>query len=336
MTRMESNSPLRLEAAVERWPLRRPFRITGYVWEAIEVAVVRLQEGEWVGRGEAAGIYYKGDTPASIVRRVEALRGRIEAGLDRLELQELIPPGGARNALDCALWDLEAKRTRQSAWQLAGLTAPHPLVTTFTCGADEPRKMAQLASSYIGAKALKLKLTGEPLDADRVRAVREARPDVWLGVDANQGFERPFLEWLMPTLVEARVELIEQPFPVGSEALVDGLQSPIPLAADESVQSLGDVPDIAERFDVINIKLDKCGGLTEALAMAHKARQLGRQVMVGNMMGTALAMAPAFLVGQLCKVVDLDGPVLLKEDRPNGVEYTDGSISCPEGLWGHP
>jgi L-alanine-DL-glutamate epimerase-like enolase superfamily enzyme len=225
--------------------------------------------------------------------------------------------------------------TGRRTWQIAGLDPPRPLLTTFTVGADKPEKMASGARAYADAKAIKLKLTGEPLDADRVRAVRAARPDVWLGVDANQGFTRVFLETLMPVLEEARVELIEQPFKIGQEAQLDGFNSPIPVAADESAQGLADVRRLIGRFNVVNIKLDKCGGLTEALAMARKARRLGLDVMVGNMVGTSLAMAPSFLVGQLCQVVDLDGPVFLSTDRDVTVRYSDGFISCDDRLWGH-
>jgi L-alanine-DL-glutamate epimerase-like enolase superfamily enzyme len=196
--------------------------------------------------------------------------------------------------------------------------------------------MASDAQAYSNAKAIKLKLTGQPSDAGRVRAVRAACPTVWLGVDANQGFTRPYLEALLPVLVETGVQLIEQPFKVGQEAQLDGLKSPIRIAADESAQALADLPALTARFDVINIKLDKCGGLTEGLAMARRAQQLGLQVMVGNMLGTSLAMAPAFLLGQLCDVVDLDGPVFLSHDRDPAVRYADGMISSPDSLWGAP
>jgi L-alanine-DL-glutamate epimerase-like enolase superfamily enzyme len=236
--------------------------------------------------------------------------------------------------LDCALWDLEARLGGGHVWQMAGLDTPRPLLTTFTCGAAEPEKMASTAVGYVNARAIKLKLTGEPIDAERVRAVREARSDAWLGVDANRGFTRDSLEQLMPVLVDARVSLIEQPFPIGEDALLDGFRSSIPMAADESVQTLADIPGLVGRYQVVNIKLDKCGGLTEGLAMARAARELGLDPMVGNMMGTSLGMAPAFLVGQLCKVVDLDGPIFLKSDRPNAVQYSDGLITCPQRLWG--
>ncbi|HEX4972222.1 MAG TPA: dipeptide epimerase, partial [Steroidobacteraceae bacterium] len=262
------------------------------------------------------------------------VRSSIEAGIDRETLRRLLPAGGARNAVDCALWDLESRLSGIPAWKIAGLNAPVPLVTTFTLGADDPEKMAQTATSYADAQAIKLKLTGTPVDADRVRAVRTARPEAWLAVDANQGFTRASLADLMPVLVEARVGLIEQPFPIGREADLDGLRSPIPIAADESVQDLNDVAGLVGRFNVVNIKLDKSGGLTEALAMARHAHSLGLDVMVGNMTGTALAMAPAALVGQLCRIVDLDGPIFLQNDRSPGVVYEHGTVWCPPEVWG--
>jgi L-alanine-DL-glutamate epimerase-like enolase superfamily enzyme len=195
--------------------------------------------------------------------------------------------------------------------------------------------MAAAAKNYGNARAIKLKLTGEPVDAERVLRVREATPDVWLSVDGNQGFNRSALENLLPTLTESRVSLIEQPFPIGQEAWLDDLDSPIPIAADESVQGLADMPALVGRVQVINIKLDKCGGLTEGLAMAHKARELGLQCMVGNMIGTSLAMAPAYLVGQLCTVADLDGSAFIKSDRANPATYANGYIACPDALWGN-
>ena len=331
-----SECPAKLRIEIEKWPFTRPFVISGHIFEFVEVLVVSLESGGKVGRGEAAGVYYKKDTVSRMANQLEELRLPIETGISRGSLQRLLSPGGARNAVDCALWDLHSKLVGQPAWQLAGLEKPRPLLTTFTCGADEPEKMAMTARSYVGARAIKLKLTGGASDAERVRAVRDAMGDVWLAVDANQGLSRPALERLMPTLVDNGVALIEQPFPVGEEALLDGFQSAIPVAADESVQTLADLPTLVGRFKVVNIKLDKCGGLTEGLAMARAARELGLDVMVGNMLGTSLAMAPAFLVGQLCDVVDLDGPIFLKADREPNAVYTDGYISCYEELWGYP
>jgi len=332
-----SSTRLSLRVTVEKFPLKEPFHITGYTMVDTEVLRVELEQHGLVGRGESSGVYYrKHDNVPSNVKQIEAVRPRIEVGIDRQGLQRLLPNGGARNAIDCALWDLEAKLTGKSAWQIAGLDTPQPLLTTFTVGANNPDKMAADARAYKQAKAIKLKLTGEPIDADRVRAVRAARPDVWLGVDANQGFTRTSLIEILPVLVEARVQLIEQPCKVGEESLLDGFDSPIPFAADESVQGLADMQGLVGRFRVMNIKLDKCGGLTEALAMAREAKRLGLDVMVGNMVGTSLAMAPAFLVGQLCEVVDLDGPIFLSKDRPVPVEYSGGMIRCPAGLWGEP
>lgn len=327
---------LRLEVKIEHHPLKAPFRITGHSFDHLDLVVVTLADGPHEGRGEAAGVYYRGDVAASMAAQIEALRGQLEAGLDRQSLQQLLPPGGARNAVDCALWDLESKQTGKPVWGLAALPAPRPLLTTYTLGADSAAVMAALALTYKDARALKLKLTGEALDGDRVLAVRAARPDVWMAVDANQGFTRDSLSRLMPSLVAAGVGLIEQPFPLDCDAWMDGLESPIPLAADESVQGLADIAALVGRVQVINIKLDKCGGLTEALAMAREIDRLGMKAMVGNMLGTGLAMAPAFVLGQLCDVVDLDGPLPLHADRDPPTRYQDGCVWCPPEIWGNP
>ena len=323
-----------LSVTLERWPVRYPFRITGFTFTESEVVVVELRDGELRGRGEASGVYYKGESAALCRDQIVRVADRIRAGISRAELLALLPAGGARNAVDCALWDLEAKQQRRPAWKLAGLGAPRPLLTTQTLGADEPEQMAERARAFATARALKLKLTGNDVDAERVRAVRAARPDVWLAVDANQGFTRATLESLMPVLVEARVELLEQPFAMGRERDMDDLRSPIPTAADESAQDLDDLQRLVGRFDAINIKLDKCGGLTRGLAIAARARELGMKVMVGCMTGTSLSVAPALLVGQLCDVVDLDSPLLLANDREPAVSYDDGYVRAPEALWG--
>jgi L-Ala-D/L-Glu epimerase len=330
----EQVGPLALHVEIERWLFKSPFRITGYTWEAAQVVVVTLSKDGRKGLGEAAGVYYRGETAASLVEQIEALRPSIERGVSLSSLQELIGPGGARNALDCALWDLLAKRHQASVSALAGLPTPQPLITTFTCGADTPQAMAAAARAYQGARAIKLKLTGEPSDMDRVRAVRDALPGVWLGVDANQGFTRAVLERSIPVLMHERVALVEQPLPIGQDASLDGLISPIPIAADESAQSSRDIPSLVGRYQVINIKLDKCGGLTEGLAMLRAARSAGLECMVGNMLGTSLAMAPACLIGQSCSVVDLDGPTFLRQDRSSDERYRDGRIQYPDALWG--
>lgn len=335
---MNGNGRVRMhmQVGVERRKTVAPFRITGYTFTAFEAVVVSLEADGMVGQGEGLGVYYKDDTPEKMLVQIEALRERIEAGITREQLQQLLPAGGARNVLDCALWDLEAKRCGKPVWELAGQGRPKPLLTTFTVGADLPQAMAERARAYASARAIKIKLTDDDLNAQRVLAVRAARPDVWLMVDANQGFTRESFATLLPTLVEARVDVVEQPFPVGREAWLDGLERPIRIAADESVQDRGDLQNLVGRVDIINIKLDKCGGLTEALAIVEEAHKLGFALMVGNMSGSSLAMAPAFVVGQCCDVVDLDGPTFLAADRTPAASYEDGYIWCADELWGGP
>ena len=324
-----------MRVEIEKFPLKEPFHITGYTLVEATVLTVTLHSHGHTGRGEASGVYYrKNDDVPGMLKQIETVRAQIEGGIDRDSLQHLLPTGGARNALDCAMWELEAKLSGRTVWQAAGLDRPRALLTTFTVGAGAPEKMAADARDYAQARAIKVKLTGTPDDAARIRAVRAGRPDVWLGIDANQGFTRPFLEALMPVLVETRVALIEQPFAIGQEAQLEGLDSPIQLAADESVQGIADLAGLVGRFNVVNIKLDKCGGLTEGLAMARAAAQLGLRVMVGNMGGTSLAMAPAALLGQYCDIVDLDGPVFLTSDRTPSVVYDQGSMIASDEVWG--
>ena len=325
----------KLQYALEKRRLAEPFRISGYVFEATDLVVVTLTDGEHRGRGEAAGVYYLDDTAENIIAVLENRRGDIERCRSREELRSIMPLGGARNAVDCAMWELEASRAGQPVWRIAGLDQVRPLVTTFTLGADDPPIMAQKAQGFGHAKAIKIKLTGElDLDIARVAAVRSARPDVWLGVDANQGFAIGELEALVDAMADQDVSLVEQPLARGRESDLQGFESRIPLAADESALGLDDVPGLVGRFQVLNIKLDKCGGLTEALLMAKEARRLGLGVMVGNMTGTSLAMAPAFIVGQHCDFVDLDGPIFMAEDRTPSVVDRDGTISCPDEVWG--
>ncbi len=326
---------LEVTMTIERWPFSHPLQITGYTFYDCEYGVVELRAGDLVGRGECFGVYYLNDDVAHAKAQIEAVADRLRGGISREELLEVLPAGGARNAVDCALWDLEAKQLERPAWEIAGLQPPRPLRTTYTLGAEEPAHMAQRARGYSNARALKLKLTGTGEDAERVRAVRAARPDVWMAVDGNQGFNRTSLEAVMPALVAAKVELVEQPFARGHDADLDGFESPIALAADESALDIGDLPNLVGRYDVINIKLDKCGGLTRGLAMHAEARRLGMKTMVGCMGGTSLAMAPGFLLGQRCEIVDLDGPIFLAKDRVPSVIYDDeGCIFSPETVWG--
>jgi L-alanine-DL-glutamate epimerase-like enolase superfamily enzyme len=326
---------LSLSAAIEKVRLAKPFRISGYVFDDSDLLVVTLRQGSHEGRGEASGVYYLGDDAAHMLAEVERVRGSIEGGVSREELRDLLPPGGARNAIDCALWELEARRSGTPVWKLAGLPSTKPLVTTFTLGADAPEVMAQGARDYAQARSLKLKLTGEAgLDAARVRAVRAARPETWMAVDANQGYTIDGLDRLVAVLADCDVKLLEQPLARGREADLQGYRSKIPIAADESALCMADVAGLVGRFDVVNIKLDKCGGLTEGLMMAAEARRLGLGVMVGNMVGTSLAMAPAFVLGQHCDIVDLDGPIFLVADRDPGVAYVDGMVWCGDEVWG--
>jgi L-alanine-DL-glutamate epimerase-like enolase superfamily enzyme len=312
-----------------------PLRISGYVFEAMPSVLAQIVEGSRTGRGEAAGVYYVGDDQQHMLDTIAAVRPEVESGISRTELQQLLPPGGARNAIDCALWELESRVAGAPAWKLAGVPRPRPLVTTFTLMADEPAVLARKVDQLNFAKAIKLKLEGDlDVDRERIAVVRSARPDVWLGVDANQGFEAAHLEELTRAARDFSVSLIEQPLKRGNEAALLGWKPGVQIAADESILDLTELHDRAHYFDVINIKLDKCGGLTEALAMAADAQRLGKRVMVGNMGGSVLAMAPGFIVGQLCDIVDLDGPYSHADAAAADRIYRDGMIFVPESLWG--
>ena len=312
-----------------------PFRISGYVFEAMPAVLATLSAGGVSGRGEAAGVYYLGDDQNHMVAQIETVRTAVERGIDRSELQQILPPGGARNALDCALWELEARQTGISVWRLAGAPKPKRRVTTFTLSADEPELFASRLGRLRSSRAIKLKLDGN-IDADRerLRMVRARYPDSWLMADANQGFSADQFDVLESALVENRVALLEQPVRRGEEASLEGWRPPFPIAADESILSLAELNERARFFDMINIKLDKCGGLTEALAIAKVSLAMGKTLMVGNMAGSTLAMAPAFVVAQYCDVVDLDGPAGMAEDPWIDDIYEDGEIFVPERIWG--
>ncbi|WP_255602199.1 dipeptide epimerase [Glacieibacterium megasporae] len=317
--------------------LKAPFRIAGHIFETSPIVTVTLRENGRTGRGEASGVFFLDDTVDTIIATLEENRRELEAVTSREELRTILPPGGARNAVDCALWELEAARARTPVWALAGLAAPRALRTTFTIGADTPEAMAAMSVAYVQAKSIKVKLTGDvDLDLARVIAIRAARPDAWLGVDGNQGFTRASLDALLPGLVDNGVSLVEQPLARGHDAELEWFNSPIPLAGDESICSLADVAGAVGRFNVVNIKLDKCGGLTEGLLMAAEARRLGLAVMVGTMVGTSLATAPGFVLGQVTDLVDLDGPTFLAEDVSPSVVYANGEIWSGPEVWGTP
>jgi L-Ala-D/L-Glu epimerase len=322
----------RLTATTQSWAFREPFSITGYTFTSSDLLLVSLEEDGSRGRGEAAGVYYLAETGESMRADVESVREAIEAGAGRDELRRLLPAGGARNALDCALWDLEAKQKNSTIWALTGIE-PKPTRTVLTIGIGTPETMAA-AAGKLDSDRIKVKLDSI-LPVERMIAVREARPDAEIIVDANQGWNFEQLSALAPQLAALDVAMIEQPLPRGGDAELENYRSPVPLGADESCLGVAEFEQAARRYQVINIKLDKTGGLTEALELARLAEERGIELMVGNMMGTSLAMAPGFVVAQLCRFVDLDGALFLTKDRAYPMTYQHGVVSSPRPeLWG--
>jgi L-alanine-DL-glutamate epimerase-like enolase superfamily enzyme len=325
---------MKIGVHIERWPATRPFRITGKEWTTFDSVVVELCRDGVVGRGEALGVYYRDESVDSLVAQIDQVADRVTAGVDRKALQSLLPSGGARNAIDCALWDLEAKTSGRTIWQLTGV-APKTLETVFTIGIEPtPEEMAAKAAAATVHNLLKVKLDGDR-PVERLRAIRQARPDVRIVVDANQGWTFPQLQSVAPVFAELGVQMIEQPLRRGEDAPLAGYRSPVPLCADESCIDLSELEPAAARYQLINIKLDKTGGLTHALDLARAARARGLGLMVGCMAGSSLAMAPAFVLGCLCDLVDIDGPLLQKSDRFPRLAYTGGKVEVfgPE-LWG--
>lgn len=323
-----------LRCRIVQRALREPFSIAGTIYDAFETVVVEISEEGRLGRGEGAPLGYRGQTVSRLLAWIEAVRPLVEDGCDRHDLRQVMAPSGARNAIDCALWDLEAQRTGAPVWAMAGLAEPCPVRTTFTIGCDSPETMAASALRWTEARALKLKLCGDDDDAARIAAVRAARPEVWLAVDANRSLSQVSFGALRPALLAAEIALVEQPLDVGADDAIAALDSPIPVVADESFQALTDLAGLVGRFDGINIKLDKCGGLTEAILIVEQARTLGLSVMVGNMGGSSLAMAPAAMIAGYCDHVDLDGPIYLESDEEPPTDYGAGLFSVPPALWG--
>jgi L-alanine-DL-glutamate epimerase-like enolase superfamily enzyme len=326
---------IRCDTRIERWELIEPFATARDSITHIPVLVARLEDAAGrVGRAEAAGVDYDGETPESMAAEIAALGTALPESLDGDALRALLPAGGARNALDCALWDLRAKQTGVPAAERAGLAPLRAVTTVLTLGlADEAdtRRKARAATAY---PILKLKLDAER-HVDVVRIVREEHPRARLIVDANQAWTRAQLERLLPPLAALDVELIEQPLARGDDAALDGLRPDVPLAADESCTDARSLAGLVGRYRYANVKLDKCGGLTEALAMVRQAGSLGLGLMVGNMCGTSLAMAPGFLVAQSCDYVDLDGPLLQRLDRDPPIRFEAGRMEPPDRrLWG--
>jgi L-alanine-DL-glutamate epimerase-like enolase superfamily enzyme len=326
---------LRVELTIERWPLIEPFEIARETISDLPLLLLTLTDAEGrQGRAEAAGVDYDNETPEGMAATIRAIATALRDDLDADALTALLPAGGARNAIDCALWDLRAKQTGVPAWKSAGLTPLLPVTTAFTFGLgtlDDVRRRARAARDL---PLIKLKFD-QTRHIDFVRIVRDELPSSRIIVDANESWTPTLLESLLPAMVAEGVELIEQPLPRGGDEALAGITSPIPIAADESCTDRASLAALVSRYQAVNIKLDKCGGLTEALALARAARACGLDVMVGNMCGTSLGMAPAFLVAQLARWVDLDGPLLQQADRRHAMSYTAGIVHPPDpALWG--
>jgi L-alanine-DL-glutamate epimerase-like enolase superfamily enzyme len=326
-----------LEARIERIPVKGSFTIARGAKTHVDVVLATVADGHLAGRGEGTAIYYKGDSAEAALAALNGVADAIAAGASRADLLALLPAGAARNALDCALWDLEAKQTGVRVWQRLGLPRPQPMLTAYTISLGDPAVMAAAAHAARGRELLKVKLGGEggpAADIERMAAVRRAAPDARLIVDANEAWGGTDIERTLAQLSPLGVELVEQPVPAGRDAELDGLRAAVPLAADESCQTRASLDAIVGRYSHINIKLDKAGGLTEALALRHAAATRGLGVMTGCMLCTSLAIAPAFYVAMQGEFADLDGPLLV-EDRPHGLRFEGSDVYPPEpGLWG--
>ncbi|MDE0350587.1 MAG: dipeptide epimerase [Gammaproteobacteria bacterium] len=326
-----------LESQAESWDLAAPFSISRGTKSRADVVVVTARDGEFEGRGEGVPYARYGESVSGALQAIAAFRANCR-DCSRDAVQRAMPPGAARNAVDCALWDLEARRRGVPAWKLAGLPAPVALETAYTIVLDDVAAMAAAARGHASRPLLKLKLGGAPAeDVERLRVVRDAAPGARLIVDANEGWSMAGLERVLPVAAEAGVELIEQPLPADGDDALAGFPSPVPLGADESVRAAPDLAELAGKYQVLNIKLDKTGGLTAALGLVRNARAMGFDVMIGCMVATSLSMAPALLLARDAAFVDLDGPLLLAADRPDGLRYEDGRVAFPpHGGWGQP
>ncbi|MBX4898086.1 N-acetyl-D-Glu racemase DgcA [Rhizobium bangladeshense] len=326
--------PRTLDIQMNSFPIAGTFTISRGAKTEAEVVTCTVTEEGAQGHGECVPYRRYGETMESVFAQIEAARPLVESGISRDDLLSAMPPGAARNAVDCALWDLEAKRTGQAVAARLGLTALKPLTTAYTISLGEPEVMAAQAREHADRALLKVKVgTGD--DESRIRAVRAAAPDAAIVLDANEGWPEAALERHLQIAAEAGVALVEQPLPAGRDALLAEIRRPLLVCADESVHHTGDLASLADRYDAINIKLDKTGGLTEALAMKAEAERLGFSIMIGCMVGTSLAMAPAVLLAQNADFVDLDGPLLLARDREPGLRYAASLVFPPDSaLWG--
>jgi L-alanine-DL-glutamate epimerase-like enolase superfamily enzyme len=325
----------RLSIATERYPVAGRFTISrGSRTEAV-VLVAKIEANGVSGRGECVPYPRYGETTGIVIAQIEGARARIEAGADRAELQQLLPAGAARNALDCALWDLEAKEAGVPAHVLARIDRLGPVVTAYTLSLDTPEAMGEAAARASGRPILKIKLGGGAEDASRLAAVRRNAPDAAIIADANEGWRPEELEARLALCAEHGVALVEQPLPAGADAKLATVKRAIPVCADESVHTRDKLSELAGRYDAVNVKLDKTGGLTEALALAAEAERQGFSLMIGCMLGSSLAMAPALLLAGRARFVDLDGPLLLASDRPEGLRYVGSIVHPPRReLWG--
>lgn len=324
----------RLVVRAETWPMDGSFTISRGSRTEVRVVVAEITQGGVTGRGECVPYAHYGESVEGVMAEIESRSASIADGLDRRALQSALKPGAARNAVDCALWDLEAKRSGKPVWRLAGLDQPGPLTTAYTLSLDSPEAMGEAAAANAARPLLKLKLDGESV-IERVSAVRAAAPQTRIIVDANEAWTIDLLTQASPDLLRLGVEMIEQPLPAGADGALAGIKHPVPLCADESCHDTSTLAGLETRYDIINIKLDKTGGLTEALALCDAAKAAGFGIMVGCMIGTSLAMAPAALVAAGADFVDLDGPLLLSRDHDPGITY-HGSVMDPPppSLWG--
>jgi L-Ala-D/L-Glu epimerase len=319
----------------QSWPFDKPFRIARGTRTEAHVIVVTVSDGQHTGHAEAVPSKRYGETVASARSRLEQISSKGTRAFDRQQIQQLLPAGAARNALDCALWDLEAKMSGKRAWELANIPIVDSVETAFTISLDTPAKMAAAAKTSAAAPVLKLKLGGDDLDLARVEAVRQEAPAARLLVDANESWVPPHYRKIVSALHGLGVELIEQPFPADADDVLETLDHPVPVCADESCHTTADLAGLVNRYEAVNVKLDKTGGLTEALLLTERARESGFKILIGCMVCTSLGIAPARLLARPNDYVDLDGPLLLAGDRHHGLPYENGRIGIPpRQLWG--
>ncbi|MGR5140294.1 N-acetyl-D-Glu racemase DgcA [Photobacterium sp. DNB23_23_1] len=324
---------MKLNIVKQRWPIRGAFTISRGSKTEVNTLIVELEHQGSTGRGECVPYARYGESLDSVEAQLRSIASQVEEGASRLDMQKLLPPGAARNAIDCAFWDLECKQQHCSIWQNLGCV-PDALETAFTLSLDTPEKMQQMAADNAFRPLLKLKLGGED-DLQRVKAVRRGAPSSKLIIDANEAWDIESYERVVPELFKLGVAMIEQPFPADKDHWLDEVARPIPICADESCHDRTCLAMLVDRFDMINIKIDKTGGLTEALALKQEAERMGLAVMVGCMLSSSLSMAPAFVAAQGADIVDLDGPLLLSQDIEHGFEFKDNQM-LPFGteLWG--